>query len=231
MGRVGSGRAGSGRWGRAEPSRGDPRRRDHAVLHGDGSHGQPVVRGHRRLRVPDPGGHGGLQREAPPGQTFLQRLRARRGESSGAGDGDPQPAAAPCPVSPSPPPAPAVSEGFRRLRAVAYLPSRVPRAGPGRPGTVEPSAVPRPAPRGTAAGLGFFTLPSPRAGAPEWDTGTEVPAAIPGRPSLASLSWRLALAAVGPSWALWFWLRPGFQMSLHFPTNTKKNCVVHPADR
>lgn len=57
-----------------------PCRWDHAVLHRYRGYGQPVVRGHRRLRVPEPGGHCGLQREAPPGQTLLQRLRARRGE-------------------------------------------------------------------------------------------------------------------------------------------------------
>lgn len=77
-----AGRCSAGAWqglavwlGRAVPCRWD-----HAVLHRHRGYGQPVVRGHRRLCVPEPGGHCGLQREAPPGQTLLQRLRTRRGE-------------------------------------------------------------------------------------------------------------------------------------------------------
>lgn len=80
---VGAGRGLAVGLGSAVPvgsCRAVPCRWDHAVLHCHRGYGQPVVRGHRRLRVPEPGGHCGLQREAPPGQTLLQRLRARRGE-------------------------------------------------------------------------------------------------------------------------------------------------------
>lgn len=56
--------------------------RRHALLHRHRGHRQPVVRWHRRLHLPQPGGLRGLQREAPAGQALLQRLRARRGESA-----------------------------------------------------------------------------------------------------------------------------------------------------
>lgn len=130
--------------GGAVPSRAEPRGPDHAVLHRDGGHGQPVVRGHRRLRVPDPAGHGRLQREAPPGQALLQRLRARRGESRAL------------PASPHLAPR---SPGRGRSPGTSAEPCAAPRgAGPGRAGLSLSACLPVPVLRS-----GHLGVPSPAA--------------------------------------------------------------------
>lgn len=137
-----------------------------------------------------------------------------RGAVSPAGRGTPAPRGCPAP-------APAESGGLHRVRAVGHLPSR--RLGPDPQGRGRWSLLRHLAgslarrPEGLRQGCAFFKLSSPCAGAPERGSGTEVPAAIPGRPSFTSLSWGLAQAVVGKDGALWFWLTTSFQISSSFP--------------
>lgn len=98
-------------------------------------------------------------------------------------------------------------------------PFAVPRSGPAGPGAMEPAAAPRPLP-GAAAGLCVCKLLC--AGAPERDPETEVPAAIPDRPSFTSSSWLglspgFGQSVAGKGVAVWYWLTTGFLISLCFP--------------